>query len=94
MRAGYIQTALKGKGKQVAIRHGQPTVVLGERINPAGKGKRASALVTGGLEILSGVRIVAFEARTVRSSHKQVQQPLPVSGVPQSGTRAKMKGER
>lgn len=47
-----METRLKGMGKPVIIADGRPTVVLGERINPTGKKKLATALSVGDLEIV------------------------------------------
>jgi 5-methyltetrahydrofolate--homocysteine methyltransferase len=40
-----MQTVLKGTGKTVTIERGQPTVIIGERINPTGRQRLAEALL-------------------------------------------------
>lgn len=47
-----METILKGKGKKVVIADGNPTVMIGERINPTGKKKLAAALLAGNLEVV------------------------------------------
>lgn len=47
-----MDTILKGKGKKVVIADGNPTVMIGERINPTGKKKLAAALLAGNLEVV------------------------------------------
>lgn len=47
-----METILKGKGKKVVIADGNPTVMIGERINPTGKKKLAAALLAGDLEVV------------------------------------------
>lgn len=57
-----MKTTLKGRGKQVVIGDGLPTVLLGERINPTGKKKLAAALVAGDLEIVRTEALAQIEA--------------------------------
>ncbi len=45
-------TRVSGKTKEVLIGDGRPTVLIGERINPAGKKKLAEALRTGNLDLV------------------------------------------
>ena len=47
-----MDTILQGMKKKVVIGDGQPTAMLGERINPTGKKKLAAALTAGDLEIV------------------------------------------
>ena len=47
-----METRVSTPTKEVVISEGQPTVLIGERINPAGKKKLAEALRTGNLEIV------------------------------------------
>ena len=47
-----MQTTVSGAAREVLIGDGQPTVLIGERINPAGKKKMSEALKAGDLEIL------------------------------------------
>ncbi len=47
-----METRVSSPTKEVIIGDGQPTVLIGERINPAGKKKLAEALKAGNLEIV------------------------------------------
>jgi len=47
-----METTISGTTKQVLIGNEQPTVLIGERINPAGKKKMSEVLKTGNLEIV------------------------------------------
>jgi len=47
-----IETRVSSRTKEVIIGEDQPTVLIGERINPAGKKKLSEALKTGNLEIV------------------------------------------
>jgi 5-methyltetrahydrofolate--homocysteine methyltransferase len=47
-----MNTRVSSPTKEVVIGNGQPTVLIGERINPAGKKKLAEALKLGNLEIV------------------------------------------
>lgn len=47
-----IETRVSSRTKEVIIGEDQPTVLIGERINPAGKEKLSEALKTGNLEIV------------------------------------------
>jgi 5-methyltetrahydrofolate--homocysteine methyltransferase len=57
-----MDTILKGRGKEVVIGDGRPTVILGERINPTGKKKLAAALLAGDLEIVRQEALAQVEA--------------------------------
>jgi 5-methyltetrahydrofolate--homocysteine methyltransferase len=57
-----MRTILKGTGKRVTIGDGRPTVILGERINPTGKKKLATALVAGDLDIVRQEALAQVEA--------------------------------
>jgi len=57
-----METVLKGKGREVIIGDGRPTVIIGERINPTGKKKLAAALVAGDLEIVRQEALAQVEA--------------------------------
>lgn len=47
-----METRVTGRTKEVVIGADQPTVLIGERINPAGKRRLAEALRTGDLEVV------------------------------------------
>lgn len=47
-----MHTRLRTDSREVLIGHDRPTVLIGERINPTGKKKLASALIAGDLEIV------------------------------------------
>lgn len=57
-----METVLKGTGKKVIVGGGQPTVIIGERINPTGKKKLAAALLAGNLEIVRREALAQVEA--------------------------------
>ena len=57
-----MDTILKGMKKKVVIGDGQPTAMLGERINPTGKKKLAAALAAGDLEIVRQEALAQVEA--------------------------------
>ncbi len=57
-----MKTELKGRGKKVVIAEGQPTVIIGERINPTGKKKLAAELVAGKLDIVRREALAQVEA--------------------------------
>ncbi len=48
-----MQTLLKSASKQVVISPQQPTVIIGERINPTGKKKLAQALAAGDMNYIA-----------------------------------------
>ena len=47
-----METRVSSLTKEVIIGDGRPTVLIGERINPAGKKKLAEALKMGNLEMV------------------------------------------
>ena len=57
-----METILKGTGKNVVIGNGQPTVIIGERINPTGKKKLAASLVAGELDIVRQEALAQVDA--------------------------------
>jgi 5-methyltetrahydrofolate--homocysteine methyltransferase len=57
-----MQTRVSSPKKEVIIGDGQPTVLIGERINPAGKKKLAEALKAGDLEIVCKEALAQVQA--------------------------------
>src|SRR4030042_5260328 len=57
-----MQTKLSSPKKDVTIGDDQPTVLIGERINPTGKKKLAEALKAGDLEIVSREALAQVQA--------------------------------
>ena len=57
-----MQTRVSSPGKEVIIGDNQPTVLIGERINPTGKKKLAEALRAGDLEIVRKEALVQVQA--------------------------------
>jgi 5-methyltetrahydrofolate--homocysteine methyltransferase len=57
-----MQTRLSSPKKEVIIGDSQPTVLIGERINPTGKKKLAEALKAGGLEIIGKEALAQVQA--------------------------------
>lgn len=57
-----METVLRGRGSEVIIGDGRPTVVIGERINPTGKKRLAAALLAGDLEIVRQEALAQVEA--------------------------------
>jgi 5-methyltetrahydrofolate--homocysteine methyltransferase len=57
-----METNLKGTGKKVIVGNDRPTVIIGERINPTGKKKLATALAAGDLEIVHHEALAQVEA--------------------------------
>ncbi len=57
-----METRVSSPTKEVIIGDGQPTVLIGERINPAGKKKLQEALRTGNLEIVRKEALAQAEA--------------------------------
>jgi 5-methyltetrahydrofolate--homocysteine methyltransferase len=57
-----METKVSSPGKEVIIGDNQPTVLIGERINPAGKRKLAEALKMGDLEIVRKEALAQVEA--------------------------------
>ena len=47
-----MKTRVSSATKEVLISDDQPTVLIGERINPTGKKKLAAALQTGNMELV------------------------------------------
>jgi 5-methyltetrahydrofolate--homocysteine methyltransferase len=47
-----MQTRISRAAKEVTIGHDQPTILIGERINPTGKKKLSEALKAGNLDII------------------------------------------
>ena len=47
-----METKLAGAGKEVVISYDRPTVLIGERINPAGKKKLVESLKIGNMDIV------------------------------------------
>lgn len=57
-----METRVSSPRKEVTIGDNQPTVLIGERINPAGKKKLAEALKAGDLEIVRREALAQVEA--------------------------------
>jgi 5-methyltetrahydrofolate--homocysteine methyltransferase len=57
-----METRVSSPGREVIIGGGQPTVLIGERINPTGKKKLAEALKAGDLEIVRGEALAQVQA--------------------------------
>jgi 5-methyltetrahydrofolate--homocysteine methyltransferase len=57
-----METRVSSLKKEVIIGDNQPTVLIGERINPAGKKKLAEALKAGDLEIVRSEAIAQVQA--------------------------------
>jgi len=57
-----METRISSATKEIIISHGRPTVLIGERINPAGKKKLAEALVAGNLDIVRAEAIAQTKA--------------------------------
>jgi len=57
-----METKVSSDSKQVIIGDNQPTVLIGERINPTGKKKLAEALKAGDLEIVRKEALAQMEA--------------------------------
>ncbi|MFH0786716.1 MAG: hypothetical protein V2B13_03770, partial [Pseudomonadota bacterium] len=55
-------TVLSPKGKEVPIGDGRPTVLIGERINPFGKGPLKEAMKSGEMELIGLEAIKQVEA--------------------------------
>jgi 5-methyltetrahydrofolate--homocysteine methyltransferase len=47
-----IETKISSNTKEVIVSHNRPTVLIGERINPAGKKKLSESLINGSMEIV------------------------------------------
>ena len=57
-----METRVSSITKEIIIGDGRPTVLIGERINPAGKKKLAETLKTGNLEIVRSEALAQAEA--------------------------------
>jgi len=57
-----METILQGTGKKVIISDNRPTVIIGERINPTGKKKLATALLSGDLGLVRKEALAQVEA--------------------------------
>jgi 5-methyltetrahydrofolate--homocysteine methyltransferase len=57
-----METKVSGLGREVIIGDNQPTVLIGERINPTGKKKLAEALKAGDLEIIRREALAQVQA--------------------------------
>jgi len=91
-----METKVSSPSKEVVIGDNQPTVLIGERINPTGKKKLAEALKAGDLEIVRkeavaqvqagadiiDVNVGAFGADEVTLLPKAVQAVLDTVDVP------------
>ena len=61
-----METRISSATKEVIIDDNQPTVLIGERINPAGKKKLAEALKTGNLDIVRSEALTQAQAAAER----------------------------
>jgi len=57
-----METRVSSATREVIIADGQPTVLIGERINPTGKKKLAEALKAGNMEIVSSEALAQVQA--------------------------------
>lgn len=57
-----MKTTVSSAIREVVIGHDQPTVIIGERINPSGKKKLAEALRAGDLEIVRREAVAQVQA--------------------------------
>ena len=57
-----METRVSSATKEVIIADGQPTVLIGERINPTGKKKLAEALKAGNLDIVGNEALAQVQA--------------------------------
>jgi 5-methyltetrahydrofolate--homocysteine methyltransferase len=57
-----METKVSSHTKEIIIGEGRPTVLIGERINPAGKKKLAEALKSGNLDIVRSEALAQAEA--------------------------------
>jgi 5-methyltetrahydrofolate--homocysteine methyltransferase len=58
-----METRVSSATKQVVIADNQPTVLIGERINPTGKKRLSEALKAGNLEIVSNEALAQVQAK-------------------------------
>ncbi len=91
-----IETNVSSAKQEVLIGHSQPTVIIGERINPTGKKKLAAALKNGNIEVLLkeaieqvdagagilDVNVVAPEVDEVTTLPKVIKEIAGVVDVP------------
>lgn len=57
-----MDTKVSSSKKEVIIGHGRPTVLIGERINPAGKKKLMESLKTGSMELVKQEALAQVKA--------------------------------
>ena len=57
-----METVLRSARKTVTIGPGNPTVLIGERINPTGKKRLAAALAEGNLDVVVSEALAQVEA--------------------------------
>ena len=57
-----METRISSATNEVIVGHDQPTVLIGERINPAGKKKMSQALKAGNLEIVGREALAQVQA--------------------------------
>jgi len=57
-----VETRISSATKEVLIGNEQPTVLIGERINPTGKKKLAEALQAGNLELVRQEALAQVQA--------------------------------
>ena len=57
-----METRVSSATREVIIGHDQPTVLIGERINPTGKKKLAEALKSGNLEVVRNEALAQVQA--------------------------------
>jgi len=57
-----METRISSATNEVIVSHDQPTVLIGERINPAGKKKMSQALKAGNLEIVGREALAQVQA--------------------------------
>jgi len=91
-----MQTKISSSSKELIIGDNQPTVIIGERINPAGKKKLAESLKTGNMDIVRkeaqeqvkagadvlDVNVTVFGLDEVPILPKAVQAVMEVTDVP------------
>lgn len=91
-----METRVSSATREVVIAKGRPTVLIGERINPAGKKKMAESLAAGDIRIICteaiaqvqagadmlDVNVGAFEVDEVITLPKAVKAIMEVTDVP------------
>jgi 5-methyltetrahydrofolate--homocysteine methyltransferase len=60
--ADNLTTTITSKGKTVSINRGNPTVIIGERINPTGRKKLQQTLRDGNFEVVRNDAVAQVEA--------------------------------